>query len=69
MFHHSVDTCAVVVRVLLDAHLGWSGPSRVNNKQASYHGHYSRLHGAPQIPDSAIWFVLHDQQISKTCIE
>ena len=33
MFHHSVDTCAVVVRAL---YLGWSGPSRVNDKQASY---------------------------------
>ena len=36
MFHHSVDTCAVVVTALPDAHLGWSGPSSVNNKQASY---------------------------------
>ena len=35
MFHHSVDTCAVVVTALPDAHLGWSGPSSVNNKQAS----------------------------------
>ena len=33
MFHHSV---AVVVRALPDAHLGWSGPSRVNKKLASY---------------------------------
>jgi hypothetical protein len=36
MFHQSVDTCAVAVRALPDAHLGWSGPSRMNNKQASY---------------------------------
>ena len=36
MFHHSVDTCAVVVRALPDAHLMRSGPSRVNDKQASY---------------------------------
>ena len=26
MFHHSVDTCAVVVRALPDAHLGTWGP-------------------------------------------
>ena len=35
MFHHSVDTRAVVVTVLPDAHLGWSDPSSVNNKEAS----------------------------------
>ena len=30
-----MDICAVVVRALPDAHLGWPGPSRVNNKLAA----------------------------------
>ena len=37
----SVDTGAVVVKALPVAHLGWSGPSRVSNKQASHQ--YTRL--------------------------
>ena len=41
--------CGHMLSALLDAHLGWSGPSRMNNKQASYHGHHSRLHKARQI--------------------
>jgi hypothetical protein len=36
MFHDSVDMCAVEAGAFLDTHLGWSGPSRVNNKLASY---------------------------------
>ena len=40
MFHHSVDTCSSGQSVAGCA-LRWSGPSRVNNKQASYQ--YTKL--------------------------